>query len=223
MLEISSTDTRCLSSALSSDSLLALWNTEKRLCPGSALCTWPLPARGRFDLDLNVKQSICDRACFPPLLLLCQPDSWAQRGSWQETLTLSATQNHLNPIDPPWNHLPSVTNTHISVVPATFFSFAFFPVFCLFYYATLQPLHLHSSITETYFYSIRHHLSLFSPQNLIILKYWFFWVAISNICVSYFPSLHPSLCWYYNDWASSCLKQSFWWWRKCQKTQAISN
>lgn len=57
-----------------------------------------------------------------------------------------------------------------------------------------------------------HHLSLFSPQILIILKYWlscFFLLGcnIKYLSLIFSPSfsLHPSLCWYYNDWASTLL------------------
>lgn len=153
--------------------------------------TWPLPTRGRFDLDPNVKQSICDRACFPPLLLLCQPDSWAQRGSWQETLTLSATQNHLNPIDPPdiTYHLSHTRiNTHISVVPATFFSFAFFMslLFSVSFIIRLYSRYIRQLLRPPCFL---HKTSLF--RNIDCLAF-FFWVAISNICLLFFPSLSLS-------------------------------
>lgn len=108
---------------------------------------------------------------------------------------------------PPRYHLPSVTYTHKHThicCPSNLFLFCLFhvsPDFCLFYNPTLQPLH--SSITET---------SLFSPQNLIILKYWlscFFLLGCNikylSLIFSLSLSLHPSLCWHYNDWASKLL------------------
>lgn len=127
---------------------------------------------------------------------------------------------------PPQYHPPSVTYTHkqinINVLfqqpfsQSFFISLLFSVPFLIWLYShyicqLLRPIFIYRSVCLT---SPLH----FSPQNLIILKYWlsrfFFLLAISNISASFslFLSLHLSLCRNYNDWASEQLTRVVFLW-----------